>query len=348
MQRRWVFWGVNFALGVAGLVWVLGQFGRGAWSLLSRTPSPGLLAAFVVTVSVAIVAFTARWRVLLQTLGVAPGFARLCAFRAASQSLSAVLPGGRLGGEPLRAWYAVQSGVPAPAAITTVVVDRMLEMVTSLAFVVAFAIVLAARDVSGIGQTVAGALVGTVSLGIAIVVCLRRLRAGGLLAPFVRSLGLTRPAFAQHADVVERAEDDARRLLDRPRRLATALTMGLVADLLTLVQYGCLLAAFGLPSTPLAVVAAVFASGAARTLPVPGAVGTVEAAEVWMFGMLGHPPEVGLAVGLATRLRDLAWAAPGLVFLLVRAVRPPMAPDTGSGVAESTPLTSSDRSAAGT
>ena len=348
MQRRYVFWAVNFALGLAGLIWVFRQFGRGAVALLSGNPSPTLLTAFVVAVLVAILAFAARWRFLLDALGVAPSFARLCAFRAASQSLAAILPGGRLGGEPLRAWYAVQSGVPVPAAITTVVVDRTLEMATGLAFVVTFALVLAERDVPGIGQTVVGALVGTVSLAIAIAVSLRRLRAGGLLAPFVRTLGLTRPGIAQHAGMVELAEDAARRLLERPARLASALAMGFVADLLTLVQYACLLAAFGLPSTPLAVVAAVFASGAARTLPVPGAVGTVEAAEVWIFGMLGHPPEVGLAVSLVTRLRDIAWAAPGFVFLLVRAVRPPLTPDTGPSVDGPVPLPDVDRSTAGT
>ena len=348
MRRRHLFWAVNLALGLAGLVWVLRQFGRGAVSLLSGNPSPTLLAAFVLAVLVAIVAFAARWRILLDAFGVAPSFARLCAFRAASQSLSAILPGGRLGGEPLRAWYAVQSGVPVPAAITTVVVDRTLEMATGLAFVVTFALVLVQRDVPGIGQTVLGALVGTVSLTIAIAVSLRRLRAGGLLAPFVRTLGATRPAIAQHSGMVELAEDAARRLLGRPRRVAAALALGFVADLLTLVQYACLLAAFGLPSTPLAVVAAVFASGAARTLPVPGAVGTVEAAQVWIFGILGHPPEVGLAVGLATRLRDVAWAAPGLLFLLVRAVRPPLTPDTGPSVDGAATLADVDRSAAGT
>ena len=340
MQRRHLFWAANLALGLAGLGWVLHQFGHGAMTMLSRNPSPALLAAFTVAVLAAILTSAARWRILLQALGAVPSFARLCAFRAASQSLAAILPGGRLGGEPLRAWYAVQSGVPVPAAITTVVVDRTLEMATSLAFVVAFALVLMQRDVPGIDRTVVAALVGTVSLGFAIAVGVRRLRAGGLLAPFVRTLAQTRPGIAQHAGAVELAEDAARRLLGRPARLATALGVGLVADLLTLVQYACLLAAFGLPSTPVAVVAAVFASGAARTLPVPGAVGTVEAAQVWIFGMLGHPPEVGLAVGLATRLRDLVWAAPGLAYLLVRAVRPPA--ETGPAAA----LADADRSAA--
>jgi uncharacterized protein (TIRG00374 family) len=334
VQRRHAFLALNLVLGMGGLAWVLSQFGRGALSLLAANPSPGLLLAFVAAVLAALAVAALRWSILLDGLGAAPGFGRLCAFRAASQSLSAVLPGGRLGGEPLRAWYAVQTGVTAPVAITTVAIDRALEMTTSLAFVVAVALVLAERDVPGVARTVAGALVGAVSLVVAAWMAVRRLRAGGLLAPLVQSLARSRPGLAQHVDLVAQAEAAARRLLDQPARLVAALVASLVADALTLVQHACLLAAFGLPSTPLAVVAAVFASGAARTLPVPGAVGTVEAAELWLFGLLGHAPEVGVAVGLAVRLRDLVWAAPGFVYLLVRALRPPVG---GAAVPAGTP-----------
>ncbi len=319
MRRRRVLLAVNFALGVAALVWLWARFGAGAFALLARGGSPTLLVLFLASVFAAIVLSAMRWRILLAGLDLAPSLARLCAFRAASQTASSVMPGGRLGGEPLRAWYAIRSGVPSWAAITTVAVDRTLEMASSLAFVVGFALVLMARDVPGIERTVAGALVGAVALAIGIALGVRRLRGGGLLAPLVRSLGLNRPRLAEHATVIEAAEDGARRLLGRPTTLARALAVGIVADLLTLVQYKCLLAAFALPSSPVDIVAAVFASGAARTLPVPGAVGTVEAAQLWLFGMLGHPPEVGLAVGLATRLRDVAWAAPGAVFMLVEA-----------------------------
>jgi len=318
VQRRSVLLAVNFALGVAGLVWVCWHFGANALDLLARSWSPPLLAAFVATVLAAIVVSALRWRIVLHGVDLAPSLARLCAFRAASQTVSSVMPGGRIGGEPLRAWYAIRTGVPAWAAITTVAVDRTLEMASNLGFVVFFALVLLARDVPGIERTVAGALVGALSLGIAIALGVRRLRTGGLFAPFVRRLGLTRPGLADYTAVVERAEDGVRRLLGRPAILGIALGVGIVADLLTLVQYKCLLAAFDLPSTPVAVVAAIFASGAARTLPVPGAVGAVEAAEIGLFGMLGHPPEVGLAVGLATRLRDVAWAAPGIAFMLVQ------------------------------
>jgi hypothetical protein len=57
---------------------------------------------------------------------------------------------------------------------------------------------------------------------------------------------------------------------------------------------------------------------------VPGAVGTLEGAEMWLFSMLGHPPEVGLAVGLAVRLRELVWLLPGVVYLGARGLVAPL------------------------
>src|SRR5262249_6684074 len=64
--------------------------------------------------------------------------------------------------------------------------------------------------------------------------------------------------------------------------------------------------------------AAVFATGAAHSLPVPAAVGALEGAQLELFRMLGHPPAVGLAVGLAVRLREGAWIVPGILYLLLR------------------------------
>ena len=78
-------------------------------------------------------------------------------------------------------------------------------------------------------------------------------------------------------------------------------------------------------TTKARLVAISSARSIATVVIATGAVGTVEAAELWLFGLLGHSPEVGVAVGLAVRLRDLVWAAPGFIYLLVRALRPPLA-----------------------
>ena len=104
-----------------------------------------------------------------------------------------------------------------------------------------------------------------------------------------------------------------------------AFVVGLGTNLLVLAELGLLLAAFGLPSSPLAVVAAIFATGAAHMLPVPAGLGVLEGAQIWLFGMLGYPADVGLAVGLAVRLRELLWMLPGLLYLLGRSLRSSLA-----------------------
>jgi hypothetical protein len=38
--------------------------------------------------------------------------------------------------------------------------------------------------------------------------------------------------------------------------------------------------------------------------------------------MLGHSAEVGLAVGLAVRFRELLWMVPGLIYLIARNFAP--------------------------
>jgi hypothetical protein len=53
---------------------------------------------------------------------------------------------------------------------------------------------------------------------------------------------------------------------------------------------------------------------------VPAGVGVLEGAQMVLFGALGHPAEVGLAVGLVVRLRELVWILPGIVYLTGRGV----------------------------
>ena len=69
------------------------------------------------------------------------------------------------------------------------------------------------------------------------------------------------------------------------------------------------------------VIAAIFATGAAHMFPVPAGIGVLEGGQVWLFGMLGYPADVGLAVGLAVRLRELLWMLPGVLYLGGRYVR---------------------------
>jgi uncharacterized protein (TIRG00374 family) len=317
----------NLALGAALLGWVLHRFGASALVLLGSTASAPLLLGFLGLVVLTVASFAWRWQVLGRGLGATPRLPSLCLYRSAGHSVASLVPSGRVGGDPLRAWLAARGGAAPGDAVASVAVDRVLEVAAAIPFSLVFAALLLQRGVPELERVLVTVAVGAVGLVAGVVLALRRLRSGrGLVTSLVRGARLDRLRAVQgRMPVLEASEAAALRLAGEPRRLLVAFALGTAANLLVLAEFWLLLAAFGLPSTGLDVVAAIFATAAAHMLPVPAGIGVLEGGQMWLFGMLGHPPEVGLAVGLAARLRELVWLLPGLLYLLARVGRSSLA-----------------------
>ena len=322
-MRPAVVLGTNLVVGIAALVWALHRFGGPALSLLSRAPSVPLLIAFVLAIALGLTASGLRWSVLLGGLGSHVALATLTACRAAGHSLSSLVPSGRMGGEPLRAYLAVQQGVPAPQAIASVTVDRTLEMGGGSVFAAVFGAVLVQQGIPALRGAAFTLGVAAIGLAIGVAFIVRRLRRGeGLVTAVASGTGLDRfGAVRARMATIGAAEGDVNELVGQPRRVGLAFGLSIATHTLVLVEYWLLLSAFGLPSGPVAVVAANFATGAVHSLPVPAGIGVLEGSQLWLFTMLGYPADVGLAVGLAVRLRELLWVLPGLGYLFARAIR---------------------------
>jgi uncharacterized protein (TIRG00374 family) len=315
--------GVNLAVAIAALGWVLYHHGGAALALLGEAPSLPLLLAFISAVGIGLLVLALRWSILLDGLGCHVGILRLTPTRAAGHSVSSLVPSAKLGGEPLRAWLAVQHHVPAPLSIASVAADRTLELGANWMFAAVFATVLAQQGVPALRGALVTMAAAGIGLLVGIVLTVRRLRRNeGLLTAVAQGTGLDRFALVQkRMQTLADAETALAALLEHPRRLALCFLIGVGANVLVLIEYWLLLSAFGLPSSPLAIVAAIFATGTAHALPVPGGIGVLEAGQMWLFGVLGHPANVGLAVGLAVRLRELLWTLPGLLYIAILMVR---------------------------
>jgi uncharacterized protein (TIRG00374 family) len=314
--------GTNLVVASILLAVALSWFGGPALAVLSADPSWIGLGGFVAAVLAVLLVSAMRWRLLLRGVGQAPSLTALTLHGAAGQSVSMLVPSARLGGDAVRAYLLAQDGVAAPVCIATVAVDRVLDMGATLAFAIVFATLLLQVGVPALGGVLVTMLVGLAGLGAGVWVTARRLRSGrGVVTALVRSTRLDRlGSVARTLDVLHAAEAAAAELVAQRRRLAVAFVLGVGINLVVLVEYWFLLRAFGLPSDPLAVVAAIFGVGAASSMPVPAGVGVLEGSQMFLFSVLGHAPEVGLAVGLAIRLRMLVWVLPGLLHLAVRGV----------------------------
>jgi len=325
--RPALFLGSNLLVAGGLLAWLAWQHGRPALAVLGASPDALGLIAAAGAAALALAALALRWHVLLAGFAGRTSLSRLVAFRAAGQAVGAVVPSARLAGDPLRIWLLARARTPPPVAIASVAIDRALELGSSAGFTVFFALVLVRQHIPALQGAVTAGMLGGVAVLVGLVVTAVRLRRhAGLVTALLRAVRLDRLRLVRsQMRLLEDAEAVAQALVDQPRRLARAFGVGVLSNALTPLEYWLLLSAFGLPSEPVAVVGAVFATGAAHSMPVPAGVGVLEGAQVGLFVLLGFPPDVGMAVGLAVRLRELFWVAPGLGVLaleLLRQARP--------------------------
>ena len=309
------------------LAFVLWKYGGPALGILGAAPSAPLLAGFLTAVCATLVCLSWRWGYILSGLDGSLSLPRLTMYRSAAHSLAVLVPSGKLGGDPLRAWLATRDGVGPGKAIASIAVDRTLEIASNAPFSILFGFLLLQHGIPQLERVLFSVCVGTLGLAAAIFIAVRRLRRGaGLVKPLVMNMRLDRFRLVdQQLDVMADSDASAATLVEQSRRMLGAFVAGLVANLLVIGEFFLLLAAFGLPTDPIAIVAAIFATGAAHMLPIPAGIGVLEGATLWLFQLLGYSADVGLAVGLAARLRELIWMLPGGIYLLARSLNSSLA-----------------------
>ncbi|HWP66740.1 MAG TPA: lysylphosphatidylglycerol synthase transmembrane domain-containing protein [Candidatus Limnocylindria bacterium] len=312
----------NLVVAAGALVWVLWEKGGAALAVLALDPSWSLFGAFLATMVGLWIVATWRWRLLVAHLGPAPAPASLMWYRLAGQSVSMLIPSAKLGGEPVRGYLLARDGVAGADAIASVAVDRVLDMGAGTVFTVLFAAVLLQYGMPSLEGTLEGVFAVAVGLLAGIGVTMRRLHGGrGVVTSMVRRTRLDRWGVVERRmTVVDDAEQRAHALVARLPLMAAVFVLGLLINAGVLLEYVLLLETFGLPAQPIAVVAAIFATGAAHSMPVPAGIGVLEGAQMALFAALGYPADVGLAVALAVRLRELLWLLPGFVYLLGRGI----------------------------
>ena len=322
MRARIVFFG-NLGLGLLVLGFVLWRYGGPALDILAADPSIPLLLAFGTTVSLSIACLSWRWGYLLAGLAQSLSLGRLMLYRSAAHSLALLIPSGKLGGDPLRIWLEIRSGIPPDSAVGSVAVDRAQEIGSTAPFSLIFAALLVQAEVPHLDRAFMTVAVGSVGLIAGLFLATRRLRRGsGLVSALLRSTRLDRISFIRsQSEWIDKSEKAIVKLADQRQRMIVSFIAGLVSNLIVIAEFALLLHAFDLPANTTAIAAAIFATGAAHLLPIPAGIGVLEGAQIWIFGMLGYSADVGMAVGLAIRLRELAWMLPGVVYLLLRPIR---------------------------
>ncbi len=293
---------------------------------------PGALLLLILVNVLILLSFSTRWWLFLRAQGYTLPYLTLSIYRLAAFAVSYVTPGPQFGGEPLQVYLVCRRHqVPVASSVAAVALDRLLEMWVNFAFLAGgfLAILGMALWPSAVAFRAGGVLLLLILLPALVLGALWRghhpiSAAGHLLLRRWRGMGRgdATGRLAAFLGGVRRSEDEAIRLC------RSDLWLWLVALAASFLTWGLLLGEFwlmayvlGMALSPGQLLLALLAARVAILLPMPAALGTLEASQMLAMAHLGLGAAAGISLGVLIRARDILLAAMGLwlvVFLLGR------------------------------
>lgn len=301
---------VGLLLGLGLASWLIAEIGPGRIAHVLAAASWAGLAAVLLFHLLQMLTSALGWRSLAATDAPrGPGALGYLALRWVREGVNNLLPVAQVGGEVIAARLLARRGVPLAEAIAATLCDLTLETATQIVFV-AIGLALLPRGLLGglaavTGIAIACALVGGFILA-------QIAGATGFIERVLLRFGASsgRDSFRQVAGM----EAALRRRYRAPGPLLRASAWHLGCWLLGGVEVWLILHVLGhavglrtgllLESLGQAAKSAGFA--------IPGAVGVQEGGYAAIAALLGLSPDLGIALSLVKRLRELVYGLPAL------------------------------------
>jgi uncharacterized protein (TIRG00374 family) len=327
---------MSFLRGRHAWQWLLGVLALGLlWLTLRSVPladvwaqlrqlQPDQILLLVVANILVLATFSARWWLLLYAQGYRLPYYKLMGYRLATFAVSYFTPGPHFGGEPLQVYIVTRRhAVPPAVSLAAVVLDKLIEMIFNFTFIVLGALLVLQTQTSLFGQLQVWTFGGIGALFLLPILILAALAAGShpLSGPLARllQLGPAKRRISTHSKLghfvitLRESEDLGSRLFrHRPWLLAAAVLVTIVSWLTIIAEFWLMTYILGMGLSLSDALVALLAARAAILLPLPAAVGALEASQALAMVSLGLPAAYGISMSLLIRGRDVLLGLLGL------------------------------------
>jgi glycosyltransferase 2 family protein len=297
------------------------------WERLLRLEPQQIALLLVVNLAV-LATFSARWWLLLYAQGYKIPYFRLITYRLATFAVSYFTPGPHFGGEPLQV-YLVSSrhGVPVSASVAAVLVDKVLEMTVNFIFLtLGVLFVVQAQALVGISEEqllLSSLALLTLPLSLLIALFLGMHPLSALLAMLDRlrrqwavrrgkAEGLSLDEMRLWRAIRQSEEQSIALCRDHPVFLLLAIGASLLSWAAIIGEFWLMTNVLGLNLALPEAITALLAARVAILLPMPAAIGALEASQALAMRILGQSPAAGVSLSLLIRGRDLLLGIVGL------------------------------------
>lgn len=308
---------LSVAAGIALFIIILLQFPLKDVAYYVRGFSPILVFCFLL-ISVGIMAsLVLRWSIVLKSKGHSVPFHNLFVYKIIDFSICFLLPGPRVGGEPVRAAMLKKHGINFTEGLSTVIIDKTIEYSSSGLFFFMGVIIILVNFAMPESAKLLLIIPSTLLVVLVILFYYRMLNGKNVIFAVFKTFRLDRIAFLKkYEKKIKKFEDLIIRFYKHDKKyFVMAIGASVLSWVLMFVEYKVAILMLGYNASLMQLFLVFSFVGMAYLFPVPMAMGVLEASQISVFSIIKIKSTAGLVLSLLIRARDLIWVAFGLIAL---------------------------------
>jgi uncharacterized protein (TIRG00374 family) len=316
--KKIVFPLLSIAIGLGIFSVVIGFAGIENILEVFKSTSLFYLFLFFVVTTLIMLLSVYRWKIVLMSYGYKVSFMKLLSYDFIGYAVSYLTPTARTGGVPLRAYFLKKQNVPLAEGLSSVAVDKSMELIVNFLFAV-FAVLIFIFPLNiPSGFKIVSITFSLVILGLVLLFFFRLYFKKGFFSTAFKLIN-----FIPQFELMKKLRRKARKLelyvhFFLRYRWKSFLICSLISVFIFVLmvlesKFGLL--AIGYDAKIAYVFLIMAAIAVAGLIPIPATLGVLEVSEASVFLMLGINPYIGIALALIVRAKECLWTALVLVLL---------------------------------
>jgi uncharacterized protein (TIRG00374 family) len=258
-----------------------------------------------------------RWWLILRSQGHKIPFFSLIGYKYAGFSISFLTPGPRMGGEAVSAGLLAKHKIKFTKALSSVIIDKSIDLSLSGVFFLIGAVTILVNFALPENLKILIIIVAVMMIMLVVYFYQQMLTGQDFFMKLFKVLQLHKlKNFNKYESKIKEFEDHIRVFYQRDKKefiyacLLTALSWAFM-----FLEYKTALLMLGFNVSYLHIFFIFSFVGLAYLMPLPMAIGSLEAGQISAFSIFGMPSAGGVALSMLIRARDLLWSLIGLLVL---------------------------------
>lgn len=319
LSNKTILLGLSIVLGIAAIIVIYNMIDiREVIKTLSHT-TPLLILLYVLIQATMYCLITWRWKTVLESQGITHiSTLKLAKYVLVGQGVSFLTPSGKLGGDPIRAGLvSSREDVKFEKALSSVVIDRALDVTAAVTFFALGLVILLFVFVISPAFADLLLVISGILLAAIIIFNYRMLKGKKVFHNIFRFFRLHKfRKFEKFEQKLIGVEKLIIKFYHKDTKyFYQAIFICLMSWILMFFEYKVAGLMVGQNLNPLQSFLIFSFVGIAYIVPVPMALGSLEASQISAFSIMGISAAAGLALSFLVRLKDFIIAIVGVIIL---------------------------------